>query len=145
MTDHKVEHLKMVQGVVARMAGNSAQMKTWAVSLVTAVVVFSGLSDDPHWLVGAGGCVPVIAFWTMDARYLHLERCYVKLYNVIVAGAEMRPFDLDYRAYVSQVASAWSVGWSWSVAIFYSALLAAMMALSAFLAMRGCYETESLL
>ena len=131
--DHKVEHLKMVQGVVTRMAGNSAQMKTWAVSLVTAVVVFSGLSDDPHWLIGAGGCVPVIAFWTMDARYLHLERCYVKLHNAIVAGAEVRPFDLDYRACALQVASVWSVGRSWSVATFYGSLLAAMVALSVFL------------
>ena len=68
-----VEHLKMVQSVVTRMASNSAQMKTWAVSLVTAAFVFSGLSDDPHWLIGVGGCIPVIAFWTMDARYLHLE------------------------------------------------------------------------
>ena len=109
-------------------------MKTWAVSLVTAVVVSSGLSDDPHWLVGAGGCVPVIAFWTMDARYLHLERCYVKLHDAIVSGAEMRPFDLDYHAWASQVASVWSVGRSWSVATFYGALLAAMAALSVFLA-----------
>ena len=130
----KADHLKMVQGVIARMAGNSAQMKTWAVSLVTAVVVFSGLSDDPHWLIGAGGCVPVIAFWIMDARYLHLERCYVKLYDAIVAGAEVRPFDLNYRAHASQVASVWSVGRSWSVATFYGALLAAMVALSVFLA-----------
>ncbi len=132
--DSKVEHLKMVQGVVARMAGNGARMKTWTVSLAAAVVVFSGLSDDPHWLVGAGGCAPVIVFWIMDARYLHLERCYVKLHDAIVAGAEVRPFDLDYRAYASQVASVWSVGRSWSVAAFYGALLAAMAALSVFLA-----------
>ena len=146
MADHKVEHLKMVQGVVARMAGNSAQMKTWAVSLVTAVVVLSGLSDDPHWLIGVGGCVPVIAFWAMDARYLHLERCYVKLHDAIVAGVEVRPFDLDYRAYAAQVASVWSVGRSWSVATFYGALLAAMVALSAFLMVAGGRdETESLL
>ena len=73
-----VEHLKLVQGVVARMAGNSAQMKAWAVSLVTAAFVLSGLSDEPHWLIPLGGCIPVIAFWTMDAKYLHLERCYIK-------------------------------------------------------------------
>ena len=130
----KAEHLRMVQGVVARMAGNSAQMKTWAVSLVTAAVVFSGLAGDPHWLIGAGGCVPVIAFWAMDARYLHLERCYVKLHEAIVAGAEVRPFDLDYRPYAAQVASVWRVGLSWSVATFYGALLAVTVALAVFLA-----------
>ena len=89
-----IEHLKLVQGIVARMASNSAQMKTWAVSLVTASFVFSGLSDEPHWLIGLGGCIPVISFWTMDAKYLHLERCYIKLYEAIVAGASVKSFEL---------------------------------------------------
>ena len=57
-SDREIEHLKMVQSVVARMSSNSVHMKTWAVSLVTAVVVFSGLSDDPHWLIGIGGSIP---------------------------------------------------------------------------------------
>ena len=124
-----VEHLTMVQGVVTRMASNSAQMKTWAVSLVTAVFVFSGLSNDPHWLIGAGGCIPVIAFWTMNARYLHLERCYIKLHEAIVAGSPVTPFDLNYRPYVTTVDSVWRIAWSWSVCGFYGALLIVMLAL----------------
>ena len=128
------EHLKMVQGVVTRMAGNSAQMKTWAVSLVTACLVFSGLSDDPHWLIGAGGCVPVIAFWTMDARYLHLERCYVKLHEALVSGESVEPFDLDYRPYSTRAGSACRIAWSWSVSTFYGSLLAVMIALLVYLA-----------
>ena len=124
----------MVQGVVTRMAGNSAQMKTWTVSLVTAVFVFSGVSDDPHWLIGAGGCVPVIAFWTMDARYLHLERCYIKLYEAVVTGESGTTFDLNYRPHVATVDSAWKVAWSWSVCMFYGPLLAVMAALLIFLA-----------
>ena len=51
----------MVQGVT-RMAGNSALMKAWAVSLVTAAFVFSGVAEDPNWLIGVGGCIPVIGF-----------------------------------------------------------------------------------
>ena len=137
MTDDSqnvVEHLKMVQGVVTRMAGNSAQMKTWAVSLVTAAFVFSGLSDDPHWLTGLGGCVPVIAFWMMDARYLHLERCYIKLYEAIVTGASVVPFDLNYRPHAASVDSVWKVAWSWSVYTFYGTLLVVMLALLVILA-----------
>ena len=132
-----VEHLKLVQGVVVRMAGNSAQMKTWAVSLVTAAFVFSGLSDDPHWLIGVGGCIPVIAFWTMDARYLHLERCYIKLYEAVVADRSVKPFALDYRSYVAIVGSVWSVAWSWSVCRFYGALLVLMLVLCAILVAMG--------
>ncbi len=137
MTDdsqNMVEHLKMVQGVVTRMAGNSAQMKTWAVSLVTAVFVFSGLSDDPHWLIGVGGCIPVIAFWTMDARYLHLERCYIKLYEAVVTGTSVAPFELNYRPHAATVDSVWRVALSWSVYTFYGPLLTVMLVLLAILA-----------
>ena len=131
-----VEHLKMVQGIIARMAGNSVHMKTWAASLVTAVLVFSGLSDDPHWLIAAGGCIPVIVFWMMDARYLHLERCYVRLHEAIVAGTSIAPFDLDYRPHVSTAASVWRVAWSWSVCLFYGPLLLLVLVLLAGLATR---------
>ncbi len=123
----------MVQGVIARMANNSAQIKTWAVSLVTATLAFSGLSDEPHWLIGAGGCVAVIAFWTMDARYLHLERCYIKLYDAVRSGATVASFDLNYRPYAATVASVWRVGWSWSVCTFYGLLLIVMLILLAIL------------
>ncbi len=68
---NKVEHLKMIQDVTARLAGNSVQMKTWAVALVTSVFVFSGLSQDPHWLIAVGGGVAVVTFWLLDARYLY--------------------------------------------------------------------------
>ena len=129
-----VEHLKMVQSVVTRMASNSAQMKTWAVSLVTAAFVFSGLSDDPHWLIGVGGCIPVIAFWTMDARYLHLEKCYIKLYEAVVTRASVTTLDLNYRPHVPTVDSIWRVAWSWSVCTFYGSLLVLMFALLAILA-----------
>ena len=119
----------MIQGVITRMAGNSAQMKTWAVSLVTAAIVFSGLSDKPHWLIAAGGFVPVVAFWIMDARYLHLEKCYRALYGAVVDGKPVKPFDLDYRPYAASIDSLWWVAWSWSVRAFYGALSIVMVVL----------------
>ena len=126
---HTVEHLKMIQGVIARMAGNSAQMKTWAVSLVTAAIVFSGLSDKPHSLIAVGGFVPVVAFWIMDAKYLHLENCYRALYETVVDGKPVKPFDLDYRPYAASVDAQWWVGWSWSIRAFYCSLLCVMILL----------------
>jgi len=133
----RIEHLKMIQGVVSRMAGNSAHMKTWAVSLVTATLVFSGVSDHPHWLVGVGGCVPVIAFWIMDAKYLHLERCYIALYSKVLSGKDIQDFDLDYRSYAANIDSVRQVAWSWSVRNFYVSLLAVMIALMIILFCRG--------
>lgn len=124
----------MAQGVIDRLADNCARMKTWTVTLAAAVLVFAGAAPDPGWPVAAGGCVPVIAFWAMDARYLRLERCYRKLYEAVAAGGEVAPFDLDWCPHAAGVASVWSVALSWSVAAFYAPLLAAMAALLAVLA-----------
>lgn len=71
----------------------------------------------------------VVAFWTMDAKYLHLERCYIKLYEAVVIGESKKPFDLNYRPHVVTVNSVWQVAWSWSVLIFYGGLLSVMFAL----------------
>ena len=130
-----LEHLKLIQGVVSRMASNSMQMKTWAVSLVTAVFMFSGLSDDPHWLIVLGGCVPVIAFWVMDARYLHLEKCYIALYSAVLEENGVKEFNLDYRPHDREVASVWDIAWSWSVFRFFGSLLIVVLVLLGILTM----------
>ncbi len=130
-----LEHLKLIQGVVLRMASNSMQMKTWAVSLVTAVFMFSGLSDDPHWLIVLGGCVPVIAFWIMDARYLHLEKCYIELYSAVLGKKGVKEFELDYEPHEKNVASVWDIAWSWSVYRFYGSLLIVVLVLLGILTM----------
>ncbi len=131
----KIEHLKLIQGVVTRMAGNSAQVKTWSVSLVTAVVVFTGLSDNPHWMIALGGLVPVVAFCLMDAQYLRLERCYRKLYAQAVKEDAIELFDMDFRPYMSSVDSVWRVIFSWSVIGFYGSLFAIVLVVFLFLAL----------
>ena len=132
--EHRVEHLKMVQGVISRMAGNCAQVKTWTVSLVTAVFVFAGLSDERDMLIGVAGFVPVLLFGAMDARYLHLERCYRKLYEAIASGESVKPFDLDYRPYAGSVDSLGATALSWSVCGFYGTLLISLVVLLTILA-----------
>ena len=124
-----VEHLKLVQGVVTRMAGNSALMKAWGrIPRHSTIRLLSGIGRSP--LVDCSGCcIPVIAFWTMDARYLHLERCHIRLYETIVTGSSIAPFGLNYRPYVSTVESSWKIAFSWSVCRFYGSLFAIMLAL----------------
>ena len=129
-----VEHLKMIQGVIARMAGNCAQVKTWTVFLVAAVFVFAGLSDERDIMIGIAGFVPVLMLGAMDARYLHLERCYRSLYEAIVAGEPVKPFDLDYRPYAASVASPGRIALTWSVCGFYGTLSISLVILLAILA-----------
>ena len=133
----RIEHLKLIQNIITRMAGNSAQMKTWAVSLVTAVFVLSGVTDTSHWLMGLGGAIAVVSLGIMDARYLRIERCYRKLYEAVVNDDGVRPFDLNHSPYVSQVAPVWRTVMSWSVSSYYGALLIAVLAMVGLLGVWG--------
>lgn len=136
----------MVQGVITRMGGNSAQIKTWSVSIVTAVFVFSGLSGDPHWLTCLGGGIAVVAFWLMDAEYLRLERCYVKLYEAVATGEKVIRFSLDYRPYETETGSILKVMWSRSIWRFYLTLLIVIFLLAIFIFLKEqCYDTQSFL
>ena len=76
----KLEHLKMIQDIITRMANNSFQLKGWAITLVTGIFALSAWND-----LGVGFyCliyIPLIVFWFLDTYYLRQERLYRGLYN----------------------------------------------------------------
>ncbi|MCY4474555.1 MAG: hypothetical protein OXC83_03875 [Chloroflexi bacterium] len=83
-------HLSMMQDVISRMAENSRACKTWAVTLVAAILVVVarfGTSDDQS-AFGAQAAwialVPTVLFWLLDSYYLALERGFRESYNVFV-------------------------------------------------------------
>ena len=76
-------YLNILQGIINRMAGNSAQCKTWCTTLVSAILILSynkdvvAMSDKILYMT----FLPVIIFYFLDAYYLSMEREYVKKYN----------------------------------------------------------------
>jgi len=78
------EHLKLVQAVIARMAGNSFLLKGWSVSLVAGLSALTKAQSDRSFAWIALGVVAVFAL--LDAYYLALERAYRSLYDRAVEG-----------------------------------------------------------
>lgn len=84
-------HLSMMQSVITRMAENSRACKTWAVTLVAAILVvvarFGGSSGDSAFEPETAliALVPTILFWLLDSYYLALERGFRERYNDFVA------------------------------------------------------------
>ena len=76
----KLEHLKMIQDIITRMANNSFHLKGWAITLVTGIFAISAWND-----LGTGFyCliyIPLIVFWILDTYYLQQERLYRALYD----------------------------------------------------------------
>lgn len=66
-------YLQMMQENIARMASNSANSKTWLVTIVAAFLAIGCRLDEMnYWLLLA--LVPVLVLWYLDSYYLGLER-----------------------------------------------------------------------
>jgi hypothetical protein len=76
-----IEHLKMIQAVITRLAGNSAQCKTWCITIASAIVAFAGATGNEN--IVAVAIIPLAIFGFLDAAYLGHERAYRRLYNGI--------------------------------------------------------------
>ncbi len=84
MDDLRLEHLKMIQAVIARMAQNSFLIKGWSVTLVTAVMAIT-LRDSDRGLAFLA-LYPALAFWGLDAFYMRQERLFRALYDSVRAS-----------------------------------------------------------
>jgi hypothetical protein len=87
-----IAHLNMLQAVVTRLAGNSAQCKTWCVAIVSALFGLAGATKSGRIAVAA--IIPILVFGFVDAAYLANERAYRDLYNRIVAKIRDRSYGL---------------------------------------------------
>lgn len=72
-------YLTILQGVIGRMASNSASAKAWCVALVSAIIVVVADKSEPGcvWIA----LVPVGLFFFLDAYYLGLEKQFRERYN----------------------------------------------------------------
>ena len=92
----RIEHLKMIQTNISRMASNSFIVKGWSVTSIGAIYAFWLTSKNNYllWLILG----VTILFWFHDAYYLMLERAYRKLYDSVrlkdVSDDEFETFEI---------------------------------------------------
>ena len=124
----QIEHLKMIQGIITRMASNSFSLKGWAVTLVAAIFALTWANISRGFLLIA--LIPIFAFWALDAYYLNLERKNRKLYDKV---RKMDEAEIDFSMNSSlpelqdQTTRYWSCFWSSTEKKFYLPLLAVVI------------------
>ena len=70
LNDDERQYLEMIQGNIERMAANSANCKTWMVTIVSALMALQCAKPDLNgWILL--GILPVFLFWYLDVFYLH--------------------------------------------------------------------------
>lgn len=75
-------YLSLIQGVINRMASNSASCKTWCVTIVSALFALAIDKNKPDAILV--GFLPLGLFFLLDAYYLSLERDFRQIYNSFV-------------------------------------------------------------
>ncbi|MEY3404344.1 MAG: hypothetical protein RLZZ86_3966 [Cyanobacteriota bacterium] len=72
-------YLNILQGIITRMATNSASCKTWCISLVSAILVVIADKNKPNyaWI----SLIPIVLFFLLDSYYLGQERSFREIYN----------------------------------------------------------------
>ncbi len=79
----RIEHLKLIQAVITRLARNSFAVKSLAVAASAALIAFTSATGTPLASVGGAAILPL---WWLDASYLRNERLFRGLYDYIREG-----------------------------------------------------------
>ena len=75
-------YLNILQGIITRLASNSANCKTWCVSLVSAILVVIADKNKPNYAWIA--LIPILLFFLLDSYYLGQERSFRDIYNKFI-------------------------------------------------------------
>jgi hypothetical protein len=121
-------HITLLQGIINRLANNSASCKTWCLTLVGALVSLAGATRVPGIITFA--LVPVVIFGFMDTMYLTQEKAYRELYKrtveTIRAGSYTKQnvyearAEISFRLFLSAIRS-------WAICPVYLGLIGAYL------------------
>ncbi len=75
-------YLGILQGVINRMASNSAGCKTWCITIVSAIVVIIADKSNPAYVWVS--LLPILLFLFLDSYYLGLEQRFRDSYNSFI-------------------------------------------------------------
>lgn len=126
-----VEHLKLIQGVINRMAQISFILKGWIVTIAVGGLGFA-VSTTNSWL-GLLTLFPILVFWGLDAYYLRQERLFRCLYRKVCLnsdGAKIPLFSMDTGICENDVGSWVKTLWRPTVRWFYIVWVAIVLAIS---------------
>jgi hypothetical protein len=117
-------HITLLQGIITRLANNSASCKTWCLTLVAALLSLSGAAHLPQMITAT--LVPILIFGFLDVMYLATELAYRNLYSHIVETMRGDAYDkrlvFEAKARPDAGCAIWALG-SWSIIPYYALLV----------------------
>jgi hypothetical protein len=124
-------HIALLQGIISRLANNSASCKTWCLTLVAALLSLAGAIHAPQMVTAT--LVPIVIFGFVDIMYLATEVAYRNLYAQVVesmrGGAYARNVVYEARARPDAGCVILAIG-SWSIVPYYALAVFYLLAIA---------------
>ena len=122
MDDQQIKHLEFIQNVIERMARNFFTIKSWAITLVSAILVLA-VTSNSSCLYLLVALIPTLTFWGLDGYYLKQEILFRKLYDSVrttqVENESLERFSMSTKQHESDVSSWWKTCWSQTIRWLY--------------------------
>jgi len=126
------KYLEMIQKIIERLARNSFQIKAWAATIFTAVILLT--YSIINVLIFIVLIIVTSLFWALDSYYLKQERLFRKLYtqkvnqfNNPAEKEKIEMFDMDISAF--QVNNVIKTMFSISEFLYYIAIIGTLVCL----------------
>lgn len=124
-------YIEQLQGIISRMAANSANCKVSAVAVIAAVLALSDYNGTERCLIAS---IPTFLFLLTDSYYLGLERRFKRICNTFIseikAGREPDLFNIPKISFREQAKGLIKGFVSISTTPFYVLLGAAVLIFS---------------
>jgi len=135
MTENQIKHLEFIQNVITRMNTNSFQIKSWSVTLVSALLaIFASTKNDYFILVAI---FPAVVLWFLDTFYLMQENKFRGLYNDVAENSKdpksIKPFAMLPDLYITGEYSYWSSFKSTTILLLYPPIICGLVILFIYL------------
>ena len=115
-TEKVVEHLKMTQAAINRLANNCVLVKGWSMTIIIAAMVFIAKHDiqSPYFIP-----VPILLVWVLDGYFLWQERLFRQVYGEIRSQSDT-DFEMNPMKHRNKPECSWlSAIFSVTLVIFY--------------------------
>ena len=93
-----IEHLKLIEQQVQRMADNSFKIKNWAITIISGGLLYWLKGDvakqDSHWLIGLI-LLATCMFWWLDAYNLSIRE-FLNRSNIMCTAITSKSFTHTY-------------------------------------------------
>ena len=135
MTGEQLKHLEFIQAVITRMNTNSFQIKSWMVTLVSALLAIFASTKNSYFILVA--LLPAAVLWFLDAYYLVQERKFRGLYDDVAGVSEqpksLKPFAMRPDLYAGGKYSYWNSFASCTIVSLYLPIFAGLLSLFVYL------------